>query len=104
MRIEELRTALHAEPFEPFMIRTADGREFPVRHPDAVAWEDDIEGRDDFDDEDNGEAEGPLTVVCVVPGGGREVIELALVTSLGFAPAQPKGKGRGRTKGRGKGE
>jgi hypothetical protein len=98
MKIKELKDAKDTRPFEPFMIRTADGREIPVRHPDAIAWEADIE------DEDNGEPEGPLTVVCVVPGGGREVIELALVTSLGFAPAQPKGKGRGKTKGKDKGE
>jgi hypothetical protein len=90
VKIKELKDAKDQRPFEPFMIRTADGREIPVRHPDAIAWEADV------DDEENGEAEEPLTVVCVVPGGGREVIELDLVTSLGFAPVQSKGKGKGK--------
>ena len=94
MKIKELKDAKDQRPFERFMIRTADGREVPVTHPDAIAWE------ADGDDEDNGEPEEPLTVVCVVPGGGREVIELALVSSLGFAPARPKGKGK--TKGKDK--
>jgi hypothetical protein len=94
VRIEELKNAKDQRPFRPFSIRMADGKEIPIRHPDAVAWDVDV------DEEDNGEAEEPLTAICVVPGGGWEVIELALVTSLGF-PAQSKGKdkGRGRTKG-----
>ncbi|HZW29353.1 MAG TPA: hypothetical protein VFF52_01515 [Isosphaeraceae bacterium] len=94
MKIEELKKAKDQRPFRPFSIRMADGKEIPVRHPDAVAWDDDV------DDEDNGEAEEPLTVVCVVPGGGWEVIDLDLVTSLGFPPAQSKGKGKkGKSKG-----
>ena len=41
MRIEELKKAKDERPFKPFLIRMADGREIPVRHPDAVAWEGD---------------------------------------------------------------
>jgi hypothetical protein len=74
----------------------ADGREIEVMHPDAIAWEPMVA------DEDNGAAAEPLTAICVVPGGRREVIELALVTSLGLAPAEPKGKGK--SKGKSKGE
>ena len=92
MQIKELKDAKDQRPFERFMIRTADGREIPVTHPDAIAWAADV------DDQDDGEVEEPLTVVCVVPGGGRKVIELALVTSLGFAPARSKGKGKNRRK------
>ena len=36
MDIAGVRAALHREPFEPFVIRLADGRAEPVRHPDFV--------------------------------------------------------------------
>jgi len=32
-----IREALHKQPFEPFVIRLADGRSLPVSHPDFVA-------------------------------------------------------------------
>ncbi len=83
VRIEELKKAKDQRPFVPFLIRMADGREIEVRHPDAVAWD---EGT-------------PRTAVCVPPGGGWEVIEVALITSLGTPipprPEPKKGK-RGR--------
>jgi len=37
MRIDEIRNALHAQPFQPFGIRTSDGRGYFVRHPDFLA-------------------------------------------------------------------
>ena len=45
-----------------------------------------------MDDEDNGEAEEPLTMVYVVPGGGREVIELDLVILPGFRASTTRGQ------------
>ena len=39
MKIEGLQRALSSRPFRPFSVRTADGRDFPVAHPEAVAWE-----------------------------------------------------------------
>jgi hypothetical protein len=86
--IRELKDAYHRRPFVPFLIRMADGREIPVGHPDALAWSED------------GELLEPLTIGCVMPGGRWEVIELALVTSLGFPPAQARGKGKGKDKGK----
>jgi hypothetical protein len=32
-----IREALHKQPFEPFVLRLADGRSLPVPHPDFVA-------------------------------------------------------------------
>jgi hypothetical protein len=32
-----IREALHNQPFKPFTLRLADGREIPIRHPDFVA-------------------------------------------------------------------
>jgi hypothetical protein len=69
MRIEELRRAKDQRPFQPFAIRTADGREITIAHPDAVAWD---------------PGERPRTLVCIQPGGAWDVVDVALVTSLGM--------------------
>ncbi|HUE74154.1 MAG TPA: hypothetical protein VMP01_24950 [Pirellulaceae bacterium] len=37
MTTEQFKTTLHLQPFRPFTIRMADGRTFPVSHPDFVA-------------------------------------------------------------------
>ena len=37
MDVAGVREALHRQPFEPFVIRLADGRSLPVQHPDFVA-------------------------------------------------------------------
>jgi len=31
-----IRDLLHATPFQPFVIRMADGREYRIEHPDSV--------------------------------------------------------------------
>ena len=31
-----IRELLHASPFQPFVIRMADGREYRIEHPDLV--------------------------------------------------------------------
>jgi hypothetical protein len=95
MRIEELKRAKDERPFRPFSIRMADGRKVPVTHPDALAWE------ANFDDE-TGEPAAPFTVVCVVPGGGWVVIDLALITALEFQPQGGEGKAKKKGKDKGK--
>jgi hypothetical protein len=37
MKLEQLRDAMHATPFQPFTIHTADGRSVHVPHPDFIA-------------------------------------------------------------------
>jgi hypothetical protein len=37
MTVEQLRRTLHASPFQPFTIRMAYGRKFPIPHPDFLA-------------------------------------------------------------------
>jgi hypothetical protein len=37
MNLEVLRDELHRQPFEPFVLRLADGRSLNIRHPDFVA-------------------------------------------------------------------
>jgi hypothetical protein len=34
---DEVRKLLHAEPFVPFVIKTSDGKQYRVKHPDYVA-------------------------------------------------------------------
>jgi hypothetical protein len=35
--VQNIRNALHQQPFKPFVLRLADGRRFPIPHPDFVA-------------------------------------------------------------------
>ncbi len=83
MKIEELKGAKDRRPFQPFRIRMADGRELEVRHPDAVSW---------------GGEHGRI-VSYISPNDEWEVIDIALVTSLGTvgipSPAKPKAEGNG---------
>ena len=37
MDFNGLREAIRKEPFEPFVIRLADGRAIPIRHPDEAS-------------------------------------------------------------------
>jgi hypothetical protein len=78
VRIEELKKMKDRRPFESFFIRMADGREIPVKHPDAVSWDPDQ----------------VRIAVCGVPGAGTEVIDVDLVTSLSLpGPAQIPNQG-----------
>jgi hypothetical protein len=36
MTPQELRAAVQGTPFRPFIIHMADGRSFPIRHPDFL--------------------------------------------------------------------
>ena len=37
MKLQRLRSVMHAAPFQPFTIHVADGRSLPVSHPDFIA-------------------------------------------------------------------
>lgn len=63
MDIAGVREALHAQPFEPFTIRLADGRALPIPHPDFVAVT-------------------PRRVIVVAEDGSWTVVEPILITSL----------------------
>ncbi len=34
---DEVRKLMHAEPFHPFLVKTSDGKQYRVKHPDYVA-------------------------------------------------------------------
>ena len=34
---DEVRKLMHAEPFQPFLVKTSGGKQYRVKHPDCVA-------------------------------------------------------------------
>ncbi len=36
--IEQVRDAMHTQPFQPFTVKLVDGRGFVVKHPDFIAF------------------------------------------------------------------
>ena len=69
MTIEELRKHHQQRPFHAFDVCLADGRTFPVEHPEFLA-------------------QSPLgrTIVVGLDDGTSEIIDLLLVTSLKVWP------------------
>ena len=65
MILEHFRDALRAQPFRPFVMHLADGREIAVRHPGLVV----------------ATSTGRTTVV-VQPDDSLNIIDLLLVTDL----------------------
>ena len=71
MRAEEIREAQRRQPFIPFTMHLADGRDFTVNHPDflfvsgsgRLARVEDLDG--------NGEMIDPLLVVSLTIPAGR---------------------------------
>jgi hypothetical protein len=70
MTIEKFRELLHTNPFTPFVMHLADGRNVPVSHPDFVASSQ--SGR----------------IVCVFhgPSDASSFIDIMLVTALELNP------------------
>ena len=71
MDIAGVREALHRQPFEPFLIRLADGRSLPVPHRDFVALT-------------------PRRVIVVAEDDSVSIIEPPLIVSLDSIPTKPK--------------
>jgi hypothetical protein len=63
--INGIREALRKQPFEPFSIRLADGRELAVPHPEFVAI-------------------SPRRIIAVTEEGSWSVVEPLLVVSLDY--------------------
>ena len=64
MTVDQVRRAYRAQPFRPFQLRLADGREYTVRHPEFMMFS-------------NGDRH-----VYVNTPEGLETIDLRLVASL----------------------
>ena len=72
MDIAGIRDALHKQPFEPFVIRLADGRSLPVPHPDFVAL-------------------GKRRIVVVSRDDSTAMVEPLLIVSLDTLPRTGRG-------------
>lgn len=70
MTIEQLRTVSTAQPFRPFVMHLADGREIPVNH------------REFFMTVPSGR-----TIIVAQPDDTVNIIDLLLVTDLEIKPA-----------------
>jgi len=67
--IEQIRSAYSAQPFRPFVIHLADGREVPVLHREFIM-----------------SAPSGRTLVVYQPDDSFNIIDLLLVTDLEVKP------------------
>lgn len=65
MPIERIRELLDVQPFRPFTIHLADGREIPVHHRELIIA-----------------APGGRTLIVVQPDDKMNIIDLLLVTDI----------------------
>ena len=65
MTIERLKELYDAQPFKPFLLHLADGREIPVRHRDFIMA-----------------APSGRTIVVMQPDDSLNIIDLLLVTDV----------------------
>lgn len=80
MTIERLREVYDAQPFRPFVLHLADGREIPVVHREFMIT-----------------APSGRTVVVMQPDEQLNIIDLLLVTDVEIKLAKSKnGNGKGR--------
>lgn len=77
MTTDQLREVHHAQPFEPFTLHLADGREFRVGHPEFLAM-----------------SPGGRTIYVVTGEASLERIDLLMVVSISTGSQN----GRGRRK------
>ncbi|MCI0683972.1 MAG: hypothetical protein L0Y71_17835 [Gemmataceae bacterium] len=70
MTIEQLRSAYQAQPFRPFIIHLADGREIPVVHREFMLT-----------------VPSGRTIVVCQPDDTLNVIDLLLITDLEIKPS-----------------
>jgi hypothetical protein len=78
MTIEQLRNVYNAQPFQPFVLHLADGREIPVLHREFIMT-----------------VPSGRTIFVVQPDDTSNIIDLLLVTDIELMPAQ-NGSGRRR--------
>lgn len=77
MSLDGIREALRRQPFLPFFIRLADGRELPVGHPELVVL-------------------GARLVTVMRDDNSWSIVEPLLIVSLEYATARRGGNGAGR--------
>ncbi len=78
MTIEQLRNLYNAQPFQPFVMHLADGRQIPVQHREFITT-----------------APSGRTVVAYQPDESMNIVDLLLVTDVEVKPAS-NGSGKKR--------
>jgi hypothetical protein len=78
MTIEQLRHAHQAQPFQPFSLHLADGKQLDVPHREFLSH-----------------SESGRTVIVHERGEAWNVVDLLLVTRLEFSPARAAGQNGG---------
>ncbi|HZW34608.1 MAG TPA: hypothetical protein VFF52_28040 [Isosphaeraceae bacterium] len=76
MTIEQLRNAVQARPFKPFVMHLADGRSIRVQHPESF-WS----------------VPSGRTVFISQPDDTVNIVDLLLVTDLELPPAGRPARG-----------
>ena len=69
--IENARSLMNAEPFIPFVIKTSDGKEYRVKHPDYLAISPNREWMTVYADEEVGTILNAAHVTAVEPRPAR---------------------------------
>ncbi len=69
--IEQVRNAMHAQPFQPFTVHLVDGRSYVVKHPNFISVSSQPRGRD----------------LTVHDDHGPHSIDLGLVVEIHSQPA-----------------
>jgi hypothetical protein len=70
MNIAAIQEVLHRQPFRPFTLRLADGRQLAIPHPDFIAV-------------------SPRTVVVINQDDSFAILEPLLIVSIEGAPSAP---------------
>lgn len=76
MRVSEIRETLRKQPFRPFRIHLADGREFPIDHVDFLLI-----------------SRSERSIVVADLNGGYEIIDPVMVTSLSVSEEKAEAEG-----------
>mgnify|MGYP001214897220 CR=1 FL=1 len=79
MDVNAIREAMHAEPFQSFRLRLADGREMAVPHPDFIAVA----------------PNGRRVVVFGTHDGAMSILEPLLILSMEYAAPSTGGQQSG---------
>ncbi len=77
MTIEQMRAAYNAQPFRPFIMHLADGRQIPVHHREFIMT-----------------VPSGRTIIVVQPDDTTNIIDLLLVADLEFHPSVGRKKHR----------
>lgn len=72
MELSDLREAIRRQPFQPFVVRLADGRSLTVNHPEYVAV-------------------GPQHAIVIGEDSSWSVVDPFLVVSLDYAKNGDRG-------------